>query len=172
MPASNSPGFHSSFRDSPLAARPLILNTAGRGQRHNDLRSPQLLQSTRALKWRGHSVRAFLFIPLAKNQQANCGKGAPAYPPSAGIEFNRVADLRCNECGAVIRTVPAADIEQELVRLAMAGGACGARCSHCGALQTFPGFDSIDAFVCRECGGERSRDAGAVIRLSTSIGDW
>jgi hypothetical protein len=27
-----------------------------------------------------------------------------------------------------------------------------ARCPHCGAFLTFPGFDSIYAFICKQCG--------------------
>ncbi len=29
---------------------------------------------------------------------------------------------------------------------------CSATCPHCGAVLTFPGFEVIYAFVCRECG--------------------
>jgi hypothetical protein len=48
--------------------------------------------------------------------------------------------------------VPLAQVEQELLRMAVSGGICSTKCQHCGALQTFPGFDSIEAFICRECG--------------------
>jgi hypothetical protein len=48
------------------------------------------------------------------------------------------ADLTCNECGAIVRTVPLAQVEQELPRMAMSGGICSSKCQHCGALQTFP----------------------------------
>jgi hypothetical protein len=30
--------------------------------------------------------------------------------------------------------------------------AASAVCPHCGALNTFPGFEAIFAFICRECG--------------------
>jgi hypothetical protein len=68
------------------------------------------------------------------------------------VERDGQADLTCNECSAVVRTVPIADVERQLLQIAMSGGIASARCQHCGALQTFPGFDSIDAFVCTECG--------------------
>jgi hypothetical protein len=29
---------------------------------------------------------------------------------------------------------------------------CSAVCSHCGAVNTFPGWSAIEAFVCSECG--------------------
>jgi hypothetical protein len=65
------------------------------------------------------------------------------------------ADIVCNECGAVIRTVlaqEAAAVMEALMMEAAAGAVCSARCPFCGALNTFPGFSSIDAFVCSECG--------------------
>lgn len=66
-------------------------------------------------------------------------------------ERGEVTDIICNECGAVIRTVPVADVERALVDLSMTTIST-ARCSRCGAIQTFPGFSSVEAFVCQECG--------------------
>ena len=63
-----------------------------------------------------------------------------------------VADLICNECNALIRTVPAGEAEQTLAQLASSDEICSARCSHCEALNVFPGFSSMEAFTCRECG--------------------
>jgi hypothetical protein len=61
------------------------------------------------------------------------------------------ADIICNECGAVIRTLPAE--RARAVMLEMASGAiCSARCNHCDALNTFPGFSDIEACICAECG--------------------
>ena len=61
------------------------------------------------------------------------------------------ADITCNECGAVFRTVPV-----EFASAVMLGMAsrkiCSARCTHCDALNTFAGFSSIEAFICSECG--------------------
>jgi len=41
---------------------------------------------------------------------------------------------------------------ERLMMEVAAGTICSARCPHCGALNTFPGLSSIDAFVCSECG--------------------
>lgn len=65
------------------------------------------------------------------------------------------ADITCNECGAVIRTVlaqGAAAVMEALMMQVAAGAISSARCPHCGALNTFPRFSAIDAFVCSECG--------------------
>jgi hypothetical protein len=65
------------------------------------------------------------------------------------------ADITRNECGAVIRTVPsqeAAAVMDALMMEVAAGVICSARCPHCGALNTFPGFSAVEAFVCAECG--------------------
>jgi uncharacterized protein (DUF983 family) len=36
--------------------------------------------------------------------------------------------------------------------MAMEGGFCSETCSHCGELNTFPGFSSMEAYTCRHCG--------------------
>lgn len=63
-----------------------------------------------------------------------------------------VADLVCNECGAVVRTVPAAEAEQTLLQMAMTGGVCSETCPHCTALNAFTGFSAMEAYICCECG--------------------
>lgn len=63
----------------------------------------------------------------------------------------REANITCNQCGAVIRTVPAEKAEATLAEMS-SDEICSARCTHCGALNVFPGFSAIDAFICRECG--------------------
>jgi hypothetical protein len=62
------------------------------------------------------------------------------------------ADIVCNECAAVIRTVPVADVERVVKELGQTDTICSARCTHCGAVSSFPGFATIDVFVCSECG--------------------
>ena len=61
------------------------------------------------------------------------------------------ADITCNECGTVVRTVPVGQAMAVLVEMA-SKEICSARCTHCGALNTVPGFSAIDAFICSECG--------------------
>jgi hypothetical protein len=58
-----------------------------------------------------------------------------------------MAEIQCNSCGAVIDTVPIDRAGQRLMELA-GTEICSARCPHCGALSTFPGFGAIEAFVC------------------------
>ena len=62
------------------------------------------------------------------------------------------ADITCNECGTLIRTVPVDEAAAVLAAMA-SGSICSARCPHCGGLNVFPGFSAIEAFVCSE-GGE------------------
>src|SRR5712692_9154251 len=62
------------------------------------------------------------------------------------------ADITCNECGIVVRTVPVERASAVMVEMASTE-ICSARCTHCGALNTFPGFSAIEAFICSECGG-------------------
>ena len=68
------------------------------------------------------------------------------------VERGDEADLVCNECGAIIQIVPIAQVEPTLLRMAMSQDFCSATCPHCGALNTVPGFTSIMAYICKECG--------------------
>ena len=61
------------------------------------------------------------------------------------------ADITCNECGAVVRAVPAKLASAVMVEMASTV-ICSVRCTNCGALNTFPGFSAIEAFICSECG--------------------
>jgi hypothetical protein len=62
------------------------------------------------------------------------------------------AEVICSECGEVIVYVPSETLRQALTdmesRLDLATG----RCSHCGAVNLFPGFSRVEAFVCQTCG--------------------
>jgi hypothetical protein len=62
------------------------------------------------------------------------------------------ADIVCNECGAAIRTVRVGDIQAAMSEMAQTDIISSARCTHCGALNTFPGMSSVEAFICSECG--------------------
>ncbi len=61
------------------------------------------------------------------------------------------ADIVCNECAAVLRTVPVEQATSTMVEIA-SGEICSARCTSCGALNTYIGFSSIDALICSVCG--------------------
>jgi transcription initiation factor TFIIIB Brf1 subunit/transcription initiation factor TFIIB len=61
------------------------------------------------------------------------------------------ANLVCNDCGAVIRTVPASEAEQTLAQMA-ASEICSAECPICGELNIFQGFSVMLAYTCRHCG--------------------
>lgn len=63
------------------------------------------------------------------------------------------AEITCNECGVVVRTVAADQVAGAMVTLSL-GVFCTARCPHCDAVNLFPGFSSVDAFVCKECGSD------------------
>jgi hypothetical protein len=56
-----------------------------------------------------------------------------------------------------------AEAEPTLLRMAISGGFCSETCPDCGGLNTFPGFDSMLAYICREC-GKSSRLSGRCIQ--------
>jgi hypothetical protein len=73
-----------------------------------------------------------------------------------------LADLVCNVCDAVVDTVPIGRAGARLMELATTE-ICSAGCPHCGALNTFPGFSPIEAFICSECGeGVKRRGSNPV----------
>ncbi len=70
------------------------------------------------------------------------------------------ADLVCNECGAVVGTVAASEVEHTLLQMAMAAGMCNEVCPICGGLNTFLGFTAMESYICRHC------SEGVVVRRS------
>jgi hypothetical protein len=63
------------------------------------------------------------------------------------------ADLVCNECDAVVKTVPAQQAEAALTELSWSTGeVTSATCPHCGAVHVSPGFSELLGFVCEACG--------------------
>jgi len=61
------------------------------------------------------------------------------------------ADITCNECGTVVRTVAVKLASAVMVEMASTV-ICSVRCTNCGAMNTFPGFSAIEAFICSACG--------------------
>ncbi len=66
------------------------------------------------------------------------------------------ADLVCNECAKVVRTVPLAEAELELMQMTVLRGLCSAVCEHCGIQRMFSGLTSSEAFICPGCGQDNS----------------
>src|SRR4051794_25414544 len=63
------------------------------------------------------------------------------------------ARIVCNECEAVLKTVPIAEVEEALRGFRAFGDVCTSeKCPHCGELNVFPGWRTMFAFVCQHCG--------------------
>ena len=60
------------------------------------------------------------------------------------------AEIQCSECLLVYRTVPFAEWQEALDEMEL-GLSVAVACPHCGAVNLFPGFSQLDAFICREC---------------------
>jgi hypothetical protein len=69
-----------------------------------------------------------------------------------GIICGEQAAIVCNECDAVIRTVPTGDLEQTLTAMELTLDVASEVCPHCGSVNLFPGFSRMLAFNCRQCG--------------------
>ena len=70
------------------------------------------------------------------------------------------ADITCNECGSIIKTVPADQAVDALMELALAQERCIATCPHCGQENVFPGFSEMFAFICQHC--EKGSSSSAI----------
>lgn len=62
---------------------------------------------------------------------------------------SNTADIICNECAAVIKTIPVADLQRTLREMEFTLDTCIAKCTHCGRDYTITGFSE---FSCRYCG--------------------
>jgi hypothetical protein len=69
-----------------------------------------------------------------------------------GVTQGDLAKIVCNECLAVVRTVPASDLQRALDAMEVEGDVAIAVCPHCDATHLAPGFSRLIAFVCDNCG--------------------
>jgi ribosomal protein S27E len=77
-------------------------------------------------------------------------------PECSGCLFARIglesAVIACNECGKIVRRVAAGDLQRTLNELELQLEVATALCRHCRAVNLFPGFSRVEAFVCQTCG--------------------
>ncbi len=64
------------------------------------------------------------------------------------------AQLVCNECGAIVRTMPAADLNETLRDLELSMDVAGEICPNCTSVNLFLGSTQVSSFTCRSCGQE------------------
>jgi DNA-directed RNA polymerase subunit RPC12/RpoP len=63
--------------------------------------------------------------------------------PDRGGPSRHQAEFVCNECGAIVRTVPA-ETMQKIMELSLEFAT--AQCPHCAAVNLAPGFSKLTAF--------------------------
>jgi hypothetical protein len=69
-----------------------------------------------------------------------------------GMIWEDHAEIICNECDIVIRRVPVDSLQPALDDLELSLDVTTTKCPHCGAVNLFPGFTRMLAFVCQQCG--------------------
>jgi hypothetical protein len=62
------------------------------------------------------------------------------------------AEIICNECDRLVRTVPVSDLQKTLDDMELTLELSSAVCPTCGTVNLFPGFSKIMAFTCKKCG--------------------
>jgi hypothetical protein len=69
------------------------------------------------------------------------------------------ADITCNSCGAVVRSVPVEDLQRTFDEMELSLESCATEmCPHCRHVNVFPGWQGMMAYTCEKC--------GVVVRLS------
>lgn len=68
------------------------------------------------------------------------------------VERGDLANLVCNECAAVVRTVARKELDLVLAEMSLADGFVPEICPYCGSVNLFAGFTKMEAYVCRQCG--------------------
>jgi hypothetical protein len=74
-----------------------------------------------------------------------CGCLKVVFRPSRGF-------MICNECSAIVRTFPVADLEKTLTEMELALDVASELCPACGSVNLFPGFSRMLVFTCHQCG--------------------
>jgi hypothetical protein len=90
----------------------------------------------------------------------HCDHGDPECP---GFLYGLVRDgqgfVECNDCDAVVRTVPAAELRQTLNEMGASLDVASEQCPHCKSVNLFPAFSKMMVYTCCHC--------GEVVRLSS-----
>ena len=66
-----------------------------------------------------------------------------------GIILGDRADIVCNECQTIVRTIPASTLQRTLDEMESTLDFCTDMCPHCESVNVFPGFSKIMAYVSR-----------------------
>lgn len=69
-----------------------------------------------------------------------------------GIVRGDHAEIVCNECGSIVRTVPKDQLRKTLSEMELKLDVATAECPNCGVVNLFPGLSEVYAFICRGCG--------------------
>jgi hypothetical protein len=62
------------------------------------------------------------------------------------------ADIVCNECESIVRTVPSAELQKTLNEMELSLDMSTEMCPFCRSVNVLPGFSKVMTFTCRECG--------------------
>jgi len=69
-----------------------------------------------------------------------------------GVVTGEVANIVCNECSHVVRTMPAADLQRTMDEMESSLEVASEMCPPCGAVNLFPGCEKMEAYICQACG--------------------
>lgn len=65
---------------------------------------------------------------------------------------DQIAIVTCNECGAIIRSTRADQIDRILAEMELTLPVAAELCPYCGAANLMSGLVEAQAFVCQSCG--------------------
>ena len=69
-----------------------------------------------------------------------------------GILNGDDAEIGCNDCLAILKTVPAAELQRTFDEMELTLDFASEQCPHCKAVNVFTGFSQMMAYTCCQCG--------------------
>jgi hypothetical protein len=90
-------------------------------------------------------------------------------PECCGLIFpvlrGNSADLVCNECGVIVRMVPASDADRVVSEMTLDQEFATEICPHCRQVNILPGLTEMILFTCRYCGGVVDPSVHCILQL-------
>jgi len=97
---------------------------------------------------------SYLDTEIVSTALQHSSHGDPACCGCLGVRIhNRLANIFCNKCGVVVRTIRASGLQKTLAEMDIALALATTQCPCCGYVHLVePGIDKLFAFVCPKCG--------------------
>ena len=94
----------------------------------------------------GYEAATATWLPHANFGDENC----PGF--LYGIADSHRGYIFCIECDAIVREVPANELQGTLTEMELTLDSCAEQCPHCKSVNLIVGFSRVFACTCKNCG--------------------